>query len=128
MAVNNEIESPPVAPEPAPVAAAAAPRRTGLGALSVAAIAVGSVIVAGALFGGGVLVGSQVGGGGPMSHGSHSQEGGPGMGMDRPGDRDGNRQAPQGGQGGQAGPGLDGPGQILPGQADTNTGTSTPQP
>ena len=64
MAVNNEIENPPVAPEPAP-AVAAAPRRTGLGALSVAAIAVGSVIVAGALFGGGVLVGSQVGEGGP---------------------------------------------------------------
>ena len=97
MAANNDIQNSPVAPEPAPVAAAV-PRRTGLGAISVAAIAVGSVIVAGALFGGGVLVGSQVGEHGPMAQGSHSQDGG--LGMDRPGDRNGNRQAPDDGHGG----------------------------
>ncbi len=80
----------PAVTQQAPAPVVTEVRRTGLGGLAIAGIAVGAVVVAGALFGGGVVVGTQL----PPQF-SASQAGqfgmGPGSGPDRPGEGAGMR-------------------------------------
>jgi len=93
----------PAVSQQAPTPVVTEARRTGLGGLAVAGIAVGAVVVAGALFGGGVVVGTQLPpqfsasqpgqlGAGPESGQDHRGDDGPGMQNQRPPMHEGGQQ------------------------------------